>query len=243
MEILAKTIRNFGIIAVQGIDDPEGKAMRSLVDKINEGENEKGKPYNYQFNLSAPVGPADEKEQYAFIYNRDQVYPVSDPRICGKLLADKFKWEPYLLAFHPHEGTTSILFITIHTDAENTQAEIDTLYDVVTRAEVLYAGQHNITILGNFHADEPFYNNRTTPSPLKSTDFIWLTDDECKSTLDGKAYNKILATKEISGFLLGPGYVYNITEEYNLTQEQTEAVSSHYPVYTEYLRSELEIKK
>lgn len=236
MEILTKTLRNFDIIAVQGIDDPNGKAITSLINEINKGKDENGQPYNYQFNLSEPVGPANDKEQYAFIYNRSIVYPASIPRLCAEPTGDVFRWEPYMMSFKPYEGTGSVLFINIHTDANNTQKEIDELNTVIERTEVVYAGQLNMTILGNLNADEPYYNNQTTPSPLKTEDYVWATTDRCKSTLDGKAYDKIIVTEEIGHFLVGSKGVFNITKEYNLTQEQAEAVSSHYPVYAEYWR-------
>lgn len=236
LETLVKIVHNFDIVAVQGINDPNGTAMEKLVTALNNGTDETGKSYYYQYNLSAPIGPAGDQEQYAFIYNRNVVYPASIPRIYSEPHGDVFKWEPYMLVFRAHQGTGDILFINIHTDPNNTADEIDELSKAVDHVKNVYTGQLNMTILGNINADDPYYNNTTTDSPLKSDAFYWSTTDKCLSTTDGKAYDKIIVTDTISHFLIGSKGVFNITKEYNLTQEQAEAVSTHYPVYAEYWR-------
>ncbi|WP_316558691.1 hypothetical protein [Methanimicrococcus stummii] len=236
LSILVKTIRNFDIIAVQGIGDPNGTAMETLVKELNNGTDESGNAYFYQYNLSGQIGPSGDKEQYAFIYNRNLVYPASIPRVYSEPNGDVFKWEPYMLAFRAHNGTGDILFINTHVNENNAADEIDQLAALVDYVKTIYAGQMNMTVLGNLYADEPYYNNQSTDSPLKSDEYVWATTDRCRSTLDGKAYDKIIVTEEISHFLIGSKGVFNITKEYNLTQEQAEAVSSHYPVYAEYWR-------
>lgn len=236
LETLVKTVHNFDVVAVQGIDDPNGTAMDKLVTALNNGTDENGKAYYYQYNLSTPIGPSGEQEQYAFIYNRNVVYPASIPRIYSEPHGDVFKWEPYMLVFRAHEGTGDILFINIHTDPNNTAEEIDELATAVEHVKNVYTGQLNMTVLGNIYADEPYYNNTTTDSPLKSDDFYWATTDRCLSTVDGKAYDKIIVTETLSHFLIGKKGVFNITKEYNLTPEQAEAISSHYPVFAEYWR-------
>lgn len=234
LDTLVKTIHQFDIIAVQGIEDPDEKAMETLMKAVNNGTDENKNPYYYRYNLSGPTGP--DSEQYAFIYNRDVVYPASIPRTYTEPHGDTFENNPYMLVFRAHEGTGDILFVNVHISENNTAEEINELATLVDDVKKVYAGQTNITILGNFNADEPYYNNSSASSPLKSDEFYWAATDEDKSTADGKAYDKIVITQTVNSHFIGLKGVYNITEEYNLTIEQTKAVSSHYPVYAEFWR-------
>ncbi|WP_318785053.1 hypothetical protein [Methanimicrococcus hacksteinii] len=235
--MLAEIIRNFHIIGLQGISDPDSKAMDILIKEINNGTDENGKAYNYQYNLSDSVGlNSDSKEQYAYIYDRNVLYPSSIPRIYADN-ENAFNYDPYMIAFRSYAGQGDVLFIVLTIDENNTKQEIDALPQLIENVKIRYAGHENITIVGNLHSDRPYYDE-TSDSPLRSDDFVWIiTNDMVTSTKGNYTYDRIIATSNLKNFYAGKAGVFNFTEEYNLTQEETEAISTHYPVYVEYYSS------
>lgn len=231
---LAKIIRNFDVIGLQGIKDPDGKAMQILIEEMNNGTHENGTPYNYQFNLSEMVGRTTCcEEQYAYIYDRDVLYPSSTPRMYSEPDGDVFNRNPYLIAFSAHEGQGQVLFVLLTTDKDNTKQEIDALPQLIENIKKEYAGHENITIVGNLYSDEPYYD-KTSDSPLKSEEYVWIITNDMPTTTDGYTYDRIIATSNLKGSYAGKAGVFNFSEEYGLNKAQTEAISKHYPVYVEY---------
>lgn len=235
VKTLADIIHRFDVIGLQGINDPDAEAMRILMEAVNNGTDANGTPYKYQYNLSEPVGRLpDSREQYAFIYNRNVLYPSSTPRIYQDAAgADIFNKDPYLVAFRAYEGQGQVLFVLLTTDENRTQEEIDALPQLIEDIKSRYIGHENITIVGNLHSDAPYYD-KAAASPLKSDDFVWMIPDEMATTTDGRTYDRIIATANLKDFYAGKAGVFNFSAEYGLDQTQTEAISTHYPVYVEY---------
>lgn len=232
VKILADIVRSFEIIAIEGIDDPDGSAMKILMDEINSGTDENGQAYNYQYNLSEPVGNSGSEEQYAYIYNRNLLYPSSIPRI---YYDSNFTNDPYLVAFRAYEGQGQVLFILVSLDETKVKQEIDAVPQLVKKVKAEYTGHENITILGNFYSDEPYYNE-SSESPLKSAEYIWIIPNNVSTTVEGNhTYDQIIATANLKGSYAGNAGVFNFSEIYGLNTSQSLEISAHYPIYVEYL--------
>ncbi len=231
VKILADIVRDFEVIAIEGIDDPDGSAMKILMDKINSGTDENGQMYNYQYNLSEPVGKSGSEEQYAYIYNRNLLYPSSIPRI---YYDENFTNDPYLVAFRAYEGRGQVLFIMVSLDKMKVKQEIDAIPQLVEQIKTEYSGHENITVLGNFYVDQPYYDENSE-SPLKSENYIWIIPNNVSTTVEGNhTYDQIIATANLRGSYAGKAGVYNFSEIYGLNTSRSLEISGHYPVYVEY---------
>ncbi|WP_316558692.1 hypothetical protein [Methanimicrococcus stummii] len=231
---LAKIIRNFDVIGLQGIKDENGEAMQILIDEINNGFDENGDPYNYQFNLSEIVGRTTCcEEQYAYIYNRTVLYPSSVPRTYADD-DDVFNRDPYLVAFRAYEGQGQVLFVLLTTDKNNVKEEIDALPALIEKIKTEYAGHDTITVVGNLYSDAPYYDEKSD-SPLRSSEYVWIiTDDMVTSTEGDYTYDRIIATANLKNYYGGNAGVFNFSEEYGLNKTETEKISTHYPVFVQY---------
>ncbi|WNY25094.1 endonuclease/exonuclease/phosphatase family protein [Methanolapillus millepedarum] len=236
MDVLAKTIRNYDIVGVQEIRDASGDSLPKLVDLINNGTDENGTPYNYDYVVSDRLGRSTSKEQYAYIYNKDKVYvasePITYPEPDG---TDPFEREPYMVTFRSNIGNFDALFILIHTKPDDAKNEIAELDRVVEYAKTIYVGQENYVIMGDFNADGSYFNESGS-SDLKSDKYVWLiTNDMVTTTKTNNTYDRIVITKSLEPYVTGNVGVYNYSAAYGLNPSQTTAVSDHYPVYVEFL--------
>lgn len=236
MDVLKKILYRYDIVAVQGIKDPE--AIRLLVEELNTIKDENGNLKNYQYNISEPVGRTEQtREQYAFVYNRNVVYPASYPRLYSEQDGDIFEREPYGLVFRPYDGTNDCLFLTVHVDENNVQAEIAELSRVIERGYSDYPGQTNITVMGNFYSDAPYFTESDPQSFEKYYGFVCLTPDDAVTTVVGNyTYDRIIISGNLQKYLIGNNTVFNFSKEFGLNETQSLAVSSHYPVETVFAK-------
>ena len=225
MEILAKTARNFDIIAVQEFRDKTEETPGLFLEKINSDIK------NYDYILSPRLGRTSSKENYAFYYDTDKIsyihsYTYEDPD-------DYFEREPFLARFK--SGTFDFVLINIHTRPDSAINEIEELDTVVTDAKTKFR-EEDFIVLGDFNADCSYFSKDTYTS-LQDEKYYWIVPDETDTTVKSSdcAYDRIVFIKESTFDDYANNWdVFRFDEEYNLTQEFTEKVSDHYPIYAEF---------
>ncbi|MDR2944901.1 MAG: endonuclease/exonuclease/phosphatase family protein [Methanosarcinales archaeon] len=235
MDVLVKTLRRYDVVGIQEIRDASGTSLPLLVEMINNGTDENGKPYTYDYVVSDRLGRSAGKEQYAYIYNTSSVFAASEPLVYPEPDGtDPFEREPYMVTFRTHSGDFDALFILIHTKPEDAKNEIERLDAVVEYAETIYTEQKNYVVMGDFNADGRYFNESGT-SALKSDDYIWLIgNDMVTMTKTNNTYDRIVITKSLAPYFTNTSGVFNYSAEYNLTKEETYEVSDHYPIYADF---------
>ncbi|MDY0267242.1 MAG: endonuclease/exonuclease/phosphatase family protein [Methanimicrococcus sp.] len=235
MDVLTKTIRRYDIVGIQEIRDASGTSLPKLIDQINNGTDENGNAYNFDYVVSDRLGRSTSKEQYAYIYNADTVFVASEPLVYPEPDGtDPFEREPYMVTFRTHTGDFDALFILIHTKPDDAKNEIDELDTVISYAKTIYKGQENYVVMGDFNADGSYFNE-SGPSKMKSEDYIWLIgNDEITTTKSKNTYDRIVITKSLAPYFTNTSGVFNYSAEYGLNETQTHDVSDHYPVYAEF---------
>ena len=103
MDVLAKTIRRYDVVGIQEIRDAGGTSLPKLVDLVNNGTDENGQPYNYDYVVSDRLGRSTSKEQYAYIYDKNTVFVASEPLVYPEPDGDTFEREPYMVTFRSEE--------------------------------------------------------------------------------------------------------------------------------------------
>lgn len=226
MAVLADIIRTYDIIAIQEIRDSSQTALPELVDLVNSDGS------NYEYIVSERLGRTSSKEQYAYIYNSNTVKLTGDPQTYPEPEnTDPFHREPYIAPFKAIAGNYDAVLMVIHTDPDEATEEINALDDVLEYSQSIYPEEDDFILMGDFNADGSYFDEDST-SDLD--EYYWLIDDSEDTTTASSenTYDRIILTD--TSDLYGQFGVLRYDLEYNLTEEQTKAVSDHYPVYAEF---------
>jgi endonuclease/exonuclease/phosphatase family metal-dependent hydrolase len=227
--VLAEVVRQFDVVAIQEIRSSDDYVLPNFINLVNAT----GRHYDYI--VGPPVGNSKEKEQLAYIYNADTIivdqnskYTVGDP---DNLLSR----EPYVASFStrasPDEAFTFIL-VNVHTVPEPASArdkEIEALgevYRVVRRAG---RGEDDVIMLGDFNADEK-HLGRLGQIPGIAPLLRGVSSNTRQTHLEDNIIIHQPSTTEYAG----QSGVFDLTKQFNLTLDQAEQVSDHFPVWAEF---------
>lgn len=230
MEVLAETVRQFDVVAIQEVRSMTDDILPRFIDLINSG----GRHYDYV--IGPRLGRSDSKEQYAFVYDaqtvevdRGTVFTVQDKD-------DLLHREPLVALFRaraapPGEAFTFTL-MDIHTDPDEVKQEMSALaYAYQAVRGVRYNGypEDDVILLGDFNADEKKFGLFTTMPNMGWVISGMPTNARGTHTLDNILFNRA-ATVEFTG----RGGVVDLLREHNLTQEQVLQISDHLPIWAEF---------
>ncbi len=226
MDVLSKTIRNFDIVAVQEIRDTSQTSLPALKNSINDMAGPK-----YDFVVSDRLGRTASKEQYAYFFNTQTIQQIGIPYTYPDS-TDVFQREPYISEFKSNNGNFDFVLVTIHTDPDTADQEINDLPNVVENAKGRYQGEGDFIILGDLNADCNYFDENSG-SPLRSSDYYWLINNSVDTTTKSTdcTYDRIIiSTPAITDFTGNSG-VFRFDQVYNLSYNMTISISDHYPVY------------
>jgi len=226
MSVLADIVRTYDIVAIQEIRDSSQTALPELVDLVNSDGP------NYQYVVSERLGRTSSKEQYAYIYNSNTVESTSEAQTYPEPEGtDPFHRQPYIASFKTTEGNCDATLMVIHTDPDEATEEINALDDVLEYAQIIYPEEQDFIIMGDLNADGSYFDEDST-SDLD--EYYWVIDDSKDTTTKSTdyTYDRIILTD--SSDFTGDFGVHRFDLEYNLTYDETTAVSDHYPVYAEF---------
>jgi len=224
---LVQVARKFDVLAIQEIRSHEQDVLPKYVAAINA----EGAAYDYV--ISFRLGRTNSKEQYAFVYNtntieldRESVYVVEDPQ-------DLLHREPFVAGFRargaPPERAFTFTLVNIHTDPDEVAREVDSLADVYQAVREDGRGEDDIIVLGDLNADDR-HLGRLAQLPYMGWAIAGIPSNTRGTALYDNLVFQKLATREYTG----NSGVFNLREEYSLSQAQAELVSDHYPVWAEF---------
>jgi len=230
MDTLAKIIRTYDVVGVQEIRDSSGTALPALVDAVNADGSQ------YAYLVSERLGRTTSKEQYAFVYDTQTVTLSGAQTYPEPAGTDPFHREPFLVQMDA--GDFDAVLAVIHTDPDEATDEINSLDDVYTYAATQYSGEDGILVMGDFNADGSYFKEDGSCT-IKNGDFVWLIGNSVDTTTSSTdcTYDRIVITDGIEQYFTGDAGVFRFDTAYGLTDEETKAVSDHYPVYATFVAS------
>ncbi|MBT8507936.1 hypothetical protein AZH53_05870 [Methanomicrobiaceae archaeon CYW5] len=227
MDVLGDVIRSYDIIAIQEIRDSTGTALPALLEEVNSD----GSAYAYV--ASDRLGRTVSKEQYAYFYDTQTCWLIGTPQTYPEPEGDVFHREPYAAYFSSREGAFTAVLITVHTDPDEAEEEIDALAEVVPWAMEAFGGEEDVIVMGDFNADGVYFDEETYPS-LRASGYTWLITNDMDTTTGPTdcTYDRIVITDSLllDGYTGSKG-VDRFDLTYGLDAGLTSAVSDHYPVY------------
>lgn len=198
----------------------------------------------YDYVVSERLGRTSSKEQYAYIYNTLTVEltntPFTYPEPEG---TDLFHREPYIASFKALNGNFDVTLIVIHMDPDEATDEINALNAVVEYTQSMNSDEQDFIVMGDLNADCSYFNEDST-STLSGSDYYWCINHSVDTTTKTTdcTYDRIIITNAAVSDFTGNASVFRFDAEYGLTEDETTAVSDHYPVYAEFGWVEIRIK-
>jgi len=229
MEILARIIRNFDIVAIQEIRTQNENFLPEFVKRIN------AQGAHYDFAIGPRLGDTSSKEQYAFVFdresveiNRSQIYTMEDPE----------NWmhrEPLVAQFRvrgPHiDDAFTFTLVNVHTDPspQSLTREINVLDNVYRAVRNDGLDEDDVILLGDFNVDDRHFGELAEIPGMVCVISGVPTNTARTAQYDNIVFNDV-PTTEYSG----RHGVFDFREEFQLTKEQAARVSDHLPVWAEF---------
>lgn len=230
MDTLAKIIRTYDVVAVQEIRDKSQTALPELVELVNTDGSQ------YSYIVSERLGRTSSKEQYAYVYDNNSVRPVGEGLTYPEPEeTDPFHRNPYIASFETLGGDFDFTLITVHTDPDDANVEINALADVAAYAREIFPEEDDFIVLGDFNADGSYFDEDESSS-LSTGAYCWLINNSMDTTTKASdcTYDRIVISDSTMSEFTGNSGVFRYDLEYNLSYDETVAVSDHYPVYGEF---------
>jgi deoxyribonuclease-1-like protein len=226
MGILAETIAQFDLVAIQGIREKTGTAIKILEVKADDFGND------YNFIIGPRLGRTTSKEQYAFFYKTSAIelkgsYTFSDKK-------DKFQRAPFIADFKAKGGAFDFVVINIHTDPDDATNEINALPEVIFDAKNHYS-EPDVILLGDLNADGIYYDENNYNLPLRDSKYIWLITNNMDTTVAGPSntYDRIIITSATAEDFMNIAGVFRFDQQFEMICKPKE-VSDHYPVFAKF---------
>ena len=227
MEVLARTIRNFDIVAIQEVRAKTQDVVPQLVKQVNSSGRK------YDFVIGERQGRTSSMEQYAYVFDsdrievdRNQLYSMQDPD-------DLLHRPPYVAWFRvrgpPPEHAFTFSLVNVHTDPDEVSAELDVLDDVFHAVRDDGRGEDDVILLGDLNADDQHLGQLGQTSGM-----VAAISGLATNTRQTQQYDNLIFHMPATNEYRGRSGVFDFMREYNLTQEQAVQVSDHLPVWAEF---------
>ena len=227
MNVLAKTIQMFDVVAIQEIRSKNQYLIPEFVELINR----EGRKFDHI--LGPRLGDSNIKEQYAYLFDTERidldphsVYTIGDP---DRMLHRP----PYVASFRTRGVDANYAFtftlVNIHTDPDEVLDELAAMAEVYRVVRRAGRGEDDIIILGDLNTDDRnLYRLGQLPGILP------LISGMYTNTRQNKLYDNIVIHRPSTTEYMGRASVLNLEQHFKLTREQALLVSDHFPVWAEF---------
>ena len=231
VEVLARVVRNFDIVAIQEVRAKSDEILPAFVRAVNADGS------RYQHVIGPREGRTSSKEQYAFVYdtNRIEVDPSSlgvfpDPQ-------DRMHRPPMYARFRTRITPAAMAFtfwlVNIHTDPDEVPQELDALTGVFQAMQAARPDEDDVILLGDLNAGPPEFGAfRRIPG------IGWAVSGMTTNTRRTKTYDNLVFAQPMTGEYLGHAGVLDLQNSYGLSPDQALAVSDHCPVWAAFYPAE-----
>ncbi|XP_053509216.1 deoxyribonuclease gamma [Ictalurus furcatus] len=238
VKTLIRIVSRYDIVVILEVVEKKGKAIDRFLEELNEANPENP----YSMKLSVRLGRTTYKEQFLFLYRGAVVNVIGTYQYEDNQSGDKdaFEREPYILRFScPKTVMKDLVLVPVHTKPEDSEKELDELYDVVLVVREKWKTDH-IMILGDFNADGSYVSKKEMKAIriYEDEDFHWLIRDKVDTTTSTKndhTYDRIVVYGQntLDAIVPNSARAFNFQQEYGLTEADARKVSDHYPVEVE----------
>lgn len=226
VQMLVSILRQYEVVALQGIQTNRDDVLPLLTDKLNQS----GRSYDYL--IGPRVGRTQPHQQFAYIFDtsrletdRYQLYTVDDPE-------DLINYEPLVAWFRCKGPLVAEAFtfslINVAIDTALADAERSLLPAMVAAIERDGRSEDDWILLGNFAGG----NAQLTMFDGSSVRFA--VSDIPTDVSGTQMLDTLLFSSRSTTEFTGRAGAYDFLRKYNLSIEQALEVSPHMPVWAEF---------
>jgi endonuclease/exonuclease/phosphatase family metal-dependent hydrolase len=231
LEILARIIRRFDVVALQEIRSERPDVLQRLLEQINLAGG------HYALLAGPRVGRTASKEQFVFVFDQATVevdrgasYTVEDPD-------DLLHRPPFVGWFRvrgpaPDQAFTFTL-VNTHLDPDEVPAEVQVLDDVFFTVRDDGRGEDDVILLGDFNTDDRHLHDLGRVSGVLAA-----ISGRPTNTRQTQGYDNLIFQLPATSEYAGRSGVFDFMREYNLTLDQALQISDHLPVWAEFSMQE-----
>lgn len=231
VEVLARIVRRFDVVAIQEIRCKEDHIIPEFVRAVNAD----GSAYTYV--VGPRLGRTISKEQYAFVY--DTAHIEIDITSAGTMQdpKDQLHREPFVCRFRTRTSNPSEAFsfwlVNVHTDPDEVAQEVKALADAFMVMQQARDNEDDVILLGDLNANtQQFGLLGHVPG------ITWVVRGTTTNTRRRKMYDNILFDRARTAEYTGRWGVYEFQAIYQLSRDQALDVSDHLPVWAEFSSQE-----
>jgi endonuclease/exonuclease/phosphatase family metal-dependent hydrolase len=232
VEVLARVVRQFDIVAIQEVRAKSDEIIPSFVRAVNADGS------RYHWVIGPRQGRTVSKEQYAFIYDttRIEVDPASvgivpDPQ-------NKLHRPPMHARFRtkitPAEMAFTFWLVDIHTDPDEVPQELDALAGVFQAMQAARPDEDDVILLGDLNAGPPQFK-----AFQRIPGVTWAIAGTTTNTRRSKTYDNLVFTRPATSEYLGGWGVVDLQTTFGLPLEAALEVSDHNPVWGAFYPAEV----
>jgi hypothetical protein len=229
-EILVRILRNFDVIAIQGITSRQRDTLPKLMDRLNQDKQA------YDYMIGPRVGPVHQSMHLAFIFNtsrietdRYQLYTVEDP---GELI----EYEPLVGWFRskgvPPQKALTFSLVNMYLSPSHLEQEIGLLPALTESIQKDGRGEDDVILAGGFGCSDRKLVG------LQQRKWSVAIQNMPTTVAGDEMLDQIAFPHQTSDEFTGRAGVIDFLRKFNLTMEQASQVSSHLPVWAEFFAEE-----
>jgi endonuclease/exonuclease/phosphatase family metal-dependent hydrolase len=229
-DLVTRIVRDFDIVAIQGIDSKDQTLIPHFASLINADGSQ------YEYELGPRLGRTTTKEQYAFFFDsrtveidRQATYTVADPH-------DRMHHEPLVALFRARSndpaGAFTFKLVNVHIDLNDVGEEMNALRDVYRVVSSDVDREDDVILLGDFAIDENDEKRRDGLASIAGMTVAigGYSNNARPGTSHDNLYFHGRQTREFNG----KSGIVDLVRIFNLTTEQLLVISDHLPVWAEF---------
>jgi hypothetical protein len=227
MEIIARVIREFDVVAIQDICSPRPDVLRTLIDRVNDTGR------HYSILVGPEVGRGPRQQRFVYVFDqvtietdRSAAYTVDDPDD----LLNRSPWVGWFRTRGPApDKAFTFTLVNVFADPDEVQYEMRHLDAVYYEVRDDGRGEDDLIMLGSFHAaDHKLGDLQNIPTILAAI------SETTTNTLQTEQLDNLVFQLSATSEYAGRSGVFDFMRQYNLTLDQALQVSNHLPVWAEF---------
>jgi endonuclease/exonuclease/phosphatase family metal-dependent hydrolase len=227
MNVIVEVVRDHAIVAIQEVRCESQSLLPLFVQMLNA----QGRKYDYA--IGPRLGRTSSKEQYAFVFDTQQVemdrryvYTVHDR-------GDRLHREPFVAKFRargpPPEEAFTFTLVNVHTDPDEVAQELDALESVLRAVSDADPSEDDVILLGDLNA-----SSRQLGRLSRMPGLVAAIGEAKTNTRQTKQYDNILFHREATCEHTGRGGIVDLMRVFKLDLKQALEVSDHLPIWAEF---------
>jgi hypothetical protein len=224
---LALVLRDFDIVAVQGIRARD----RSIAVQLTGQLNQEGRQYD--FAVAPQIGRESVEDYVAFFFDtetiqidRSTIAPVRDPD-------RRFRHPPLVALFRargvPEREAFTFKLINVQTPADHAVVEVDALIDVFRAVRAQPDNEDDVILLGDLATDDQHLGR------LGQIPYLMAVITGTATTMRGNRLtdNILFNSRDTIEYTARSGTV-DLMRRFDITASEAEEISAHMPVWAEF---------